>query len=79
MNYFNRSKKVPAFAHNLKGYDLNLFLRDLARTSESISVIPETIEKFKAVFTENFTFLDSFAFMSSSLDKLSKNFKDERN
>ena len=77
MNYFNRSKKVPAFAHNLKGYDLNLFLRDLARTSDSISVIPETIEKFKAVFTENFTFLDSFAFMSSSLDKLARNLKTE--
>ena len=52
MNYFNRSKKVPAFAHNLKGYDLNIFLGDLARTSENISIIPETIEKFKAVFTE---------------------------
>ena len=30
-NYFNHSQKVQAFAHNLKGYDLNLFLKDLAK------------------------------------------------
>ena len=74
-NYYNRSKKVPAFAHNLKGYDLNLFLLDLTKRVEQIDVIPETLEKFKAVFTENFIFLDSFAFLSTSLDKLAENLK----
>ena len=73
INYFNRTKKVPAFAHNLKGYDMNLFLLDLIKEVEEMDIIPENIEKFKAVFTENFIFLDSFAFLSSSLDKLAKN------
>ncbi len=57
------------------GYDLNIFLRDLIKSSEKISVIPENIEKFKAVFTENFTFLDSYAFLSTSLDDLAENLK----
>ena len=74
-NYWNRTKKVPAIAHNMKGYDLNLFLLDLIKTSDKVEVIPETIEKFKAVFTENFTFLDSYAFLSSSLAQLAENLK----
>ena len=75
INYFNRTKKVPAFAHNLKGYDLNLFLLDLTKRVEKLDVIAETLEKFKAVFTENFIFLDSFAFLSTSLDRLAENLK----
>ena len=75
INYFNRTKKIPAFAHNLKGYDMNLFLLDLIKDMEKIDIIPENLEKFKAVFTENYIFLDSFAFLSSSLDKLAKNLK----
>jgi len=70
-NFFNRTKKVPAFCHNLKSYDMNLFLIDLIKSSDRIDVIPENLEKFKAIFTDQFTFLDSFAFLSSSLDKLS--------
>ena len=75
INFFNRTKKVPAFAHNLKGYDLNLFLLDLSKRVEKIELIPENLEKFKAVFTDNFIFLDSFAFLSTSLDKLAENLK----
>ena len=71
-NYFERTKKVPAFCHNLKGYDMNLFLLDLVKVVDKIDVIPETIEKFKALYTDDFIFLDSFAFLSSSLDKLVK-------
>ena len=56
--------------HNLKGYDLNLFIINLVKSAEDMQVIPETIEKFKAVKTKKFIFLDSFAFLSSSLEKL---------
>ena len=74
-NYFERTKKVPAMAHNLTGYDLNLFLRDLVKRMDNINIIPENIEKFKAVFTESFIFLDSFSFLSTSLEKLAANLK----
>ena len=73
INYFNRTKKVPAFAHNLKGYDMNLFLLDLVKETDDLDIIPENLEKFKAVFTKQYIFLDSYAFLSSSLEKLSKN------
>ena len=48
-NFFNRTKKIPAFAHNLKGYDLNIFLRDLIKmtNTDDLSVIPENLEKLK--------------------------------
>ena len=76
-NFFNRTKKIPAFAHNLKGYDLNIFLRDLIKmtNTDDLSVIPENLEKFKAVFTKQFIFLDSFAFLSTSLENLAEGLK----
>ena len=70
INYFERKKKVPVICHNLKGYDLHLFIINLVKSAEDMQVIPETIEKFKAVMTKEFIFLDSFAFLSSSLEKL---------
>ena len=75
LNFFNRTKKVPALCHNLKSYDMNLFLLDLIKSYARIDVIPENLEKFKAIFTEQFTFLDSFSFLSSSLDKLADDLK----
>ncbi|KAL5259617.1 hypothetical protein ACHWQZ_G009911 [Mnemiopsis leidyi] len=75
INYFNRTKKVPVICHNLKSYDMNLFILDLIKSSGKLDIIAENLEKFKAVFTEDFIFLDSFAFLSSSLDKLSDDLK----
>lgn len=75
INFFNRTKKVPVLCHNLKSYDMNLFILDLIKTSGKLDIIPENMEKFKAVFTEEFIFLDSFAFLSSSLDRLSDDLK----
>ena len=75
INFFNRTKKIPAFCHNLKSYDMNLFLLDLIKSSGRINVIPENLEKFKAIFTEQFTFLDSFSFLSSSLERLADDLK----
>ena len=44
-----------------------------------MQVRPETIEKFKAVMTEKFIFLDSFAFLLPSLEKLVHSLKINEN
>ena len=75
INYFNRTKKVPALCHNLKSYEMNIFVLELIKSYVKIDIIPENLEKFKAVFTEKFTFLDSYAFLSSSLDRLADDLK----
>ena len=74
-NYFERSKKVPVIFHNLKSYDMNIFLLDIIKSSEKIEVIPENLEKFKTILTERFIFLDSMQFMPASLEKLVTNLK----
>lgn len=79
---------VPVVFHNLTGYDgqyiLNSLCRGFANDGWEISVIAVSGEKFKSIsFTkryglEKFTyrFIDSFAFLSSSLDVLAKNLRD---
>ena len=49
-----------------------MFLLDLIK---EMDIIPENLEKFKALFTENCIIIDRFAFSSSSLDNLAKNLK----
>ena len=75
INYFERTKKVLVICPNLKGYDLHLFIINLVKATNNLQVIPETIEKFKAVMTEKFIFLDSFVFLSTSLEKLVESVK----
>ena len=52
INYFQRKRKVPVICHNLKGYDLLLFIINLVKSAKDVQVIPETIEQFKAVMTK---------------------------
>ena len=76
-NYFERTKKVPVIFHNLKSYDMNIFLLNIIKSSEKIDIIPENLEKFKTLLTEKFIFLDSYQFLSTSLEKLVKNLKNK--
>ena len=79
LNYWERSKKVVVFFHNLN-YDLNLFLRELIKDADNdndISIIPENLEKFKSIENKDFIFLDTYNFLSSSLETLVDNLKDK--
>lgn len=77
---------VPVIFHNLANYDAHLFIQELAKYKGDIKVIPKTKEKYvsftKYLKDPNFPsaiqikFLDSFQFLSSSLDILSKNLAD---
>ena len=71
--------KIPVIFHNLKGYDSHFIIQkigELIREEKpiSIDVIPCNAEKYMAFHINNhLSFIDSFQFMSSSLQKLAAN------
>ena len=74
--------KIPVVFHNLKGYDGHFIINELGELIKkgeeiSIKVIAQNAEKYTAFYISKLSFIDSFQFMSSSLDKLSDNLEDE--
>ena len=80
--------KIPVIFHNLKGYDSHFIMQEIGAIVKkhtyknnkgediqmSINAIPNNMEKYMAFMLGNhLTFIDSFQFMSSSLDKLVSN------
>ena len=80
--------KIPVIFHNLRGYDSHFIMQEIGaivkkHTYENnkgeekqmiINAIPNNMEKYMAFMLGNhLTFIDSFQFMSSSLDKLVSN------
>ena len=65
---------IPVFFHNLKGFDGHLIIQGLAKMNFSnIRIIAQNFEKYMTITVNQFRFLDSFAFLASSLDTLSSN------
>ena len=75
--------KIPVIFHNLKGYDSHFIIRQLGELIKegediSINVIAQNAEKYMAFYIgKHLSFIDSFGFMSSSLEKLASNLSDE--
>ena len=80
--------KIPIIFHNLRGNDSHFIMQQIGEiankhgyTNEkrkeqplTINTIPNNMEKYMAFILGNhLTFIDSFQFMSSSLDKLVSN------
>ena len=80
--------KIPVIFHNLKGYDSHFIMQNIAEIVKNhkyidkngqekqmnINCIPNNMEKYMSFMLGNhLTFIDSFQFMSSSLDKLVSN------
>ena len=80
--------KIPVIFHNLKGYDSHLIMQEIGAIVKNhtyknkkgeekqmnINAIPNNMEKYMAFMLGNhLNFIDSFQFMSSSLDKLASN------
>ena len=80
--------KIPVIFHNLFGYDSHFIMQQIGEIAKkhaytnkkgekqdlNINAIPNNMEKHMAfVFGNHLTFIDSFQFMSSSLDKLVSN------
>ena len=47
---FQLTKKVPVIFHNLRGYDSHLIFNELDKFDVQISVIPNGLEKYMALF-----------------------------
>ena len=70
--------KIPVFFHNLN-YDKNIFFKSLFNYEnvKEINILPDNEESYKCFTIGRLHFLDSFKFMSSSLDTLIKNIPDD--
>ena len=82
---------IPVIFHNLSGYDVHLFIRELSKHTDSMGVIAKNKEDYMSFSTKvkvgtiidkdgiqvpikiELRFINSFRFMSSSLDSLVNN------
>ena len=65
---------IPVIFHNLKNYDSHIFMQELGKFNFKLNVIPNGLEKYISFSINNkLSFIDSFQFLSSSLDSLIKN------
>ena len=84
--------KIPVIFHNLRGYDSHFIMQEIGeivknhtytnnkgeKCEMNINAIPNNMEKYMAFMLGNhLVFLDSFQFMSSSLEKLVSNLPKE--
>ena len=70
------SSFVPIFFHNFSGYDCHLIFQELLiqafEKGYGPKIIPKSLENYVSVQVGCLRFLDSYRFLSSSLDKLVK-------
>ena len=75
--------KIPVIFHNLKGYDSHFIMQNIGHfirqdLNIEVDVIASNFEKYIGFnIGKHLTFIDSFSFMSQSLDRLSSNLSDD--
>ena len=72
---YKLTEKIPVIFHNLRGYDSHLIKQEIGKFDRKINVIPNNMERYMSFMLGNhLVFLDSFQFMSRSLDYLASFF-----
>ena len=69
--------KIPVVFHNLRGYDSHLIMSTIGKADKKITCIPNNMEKYVSFSLGCMDFIDSFQFMSASLEKLICNLSKE--
>ena len=70
------NKKIPIVFYNLKNYDSHFIMQELGKFNLKTNVTPNGLEKYMSFTINNkLSFIESFQFLSSSLDSLVKNLK----
>lgn len=69
--------KPTIICHNLSSYDSHLLISNLRRAGKIHRIIPKNSEKYLSFSIDEWTFLDSMAFLPSSLQKLTDSLKSE--
>jgi hypothetical protein len=67
---------IPVIFHNLRGYDGHLILKGYKRgifDKGNVNCIPNNMERYLSFSIDNLRFIDSYQFMSESLEKLASN------
>ena len=73
---FKDARYIPVVFHNFSQYDAHFIIREVAKHSQRLSVIPLTAEKYISLTQyipnckTNLRYIDSYRFMASSLEKL---------
>ena len=71
---------IPFAFHNFSNYDCDMFFKrivDLKKDEVKFKIIPKTNEEYIVVKSGCFRFIDSYCFLSESLDKLVKNLNED--
>ena len=74
------SNFIPFAFHNFSNYDCHMFFKrlvDLKKDKVKFKIIPKTNEEYIAVKYGCIRFIDSYRFLSESLDKLVKNLDED--
>ncbi|KAK3103044.1 hypothetical protein FSP39_016008 [Pinctada imbricata] len=77
LNYKLR-ERIPVFFHNLRGYDAHLIMEAIGKVkNRRLNCIPQNHEKYISFSLGRMEFIDTFQFLSTSLQKLVENLSEE--
>jgi hypothetical protein len=70
--------RIPVIFHNLRGYDSHVIMQAIGKVQgKQLKCIPNNMEKYISFSLGCMDFIDSFQFMSSSLERLVENLAKE--
>ena len=79
-SYFRINPKkaiIPVFFHNLRGYDAQHLMQEIAAVDANLKCIPNNMEEYISFSLGKLRFLNSFQFLLPSLDSLVSSNKPE--